>query len=288
LKILITGAKGQMGNEFRVLGPPEPSMEFHFTDIEELDITDPSAVTDHLSRLHPDVVINCAAYTAVDKAEQEPEKAFLVNRDAVENLARATSGIESFLIQISTDYVFNGRANIPYREEDTPDPVSVYARSKFGGELAVRKFAARGIIIRTSWLFSPFGTNFVKTILKHAKEKGVLRVVADQVGNPTYAGDLCRAILDIVPVVTLTQGVELFHFSNEGVASWFDFARAIIEFSGIPCEVIPIATKDYPMPATRPFYSVLNKEKIRARFGIGIPYWRDSVEECISRIGGEA
>ncbi|MFH1159622.1 MAG: dTDP-4-dehydrorhamnose reductase [bacterium] len=281
MKILITGAKGQMGNEFQVLSKQDNSNQLLFTDIDELDITNAKAVSAFLTVEKPDVLINCAGYTAVDKAEQEPEKAFLINGTAVEILAKAVSLSNTLLIHISTDYVFNGNSNIPYREEDSPGPISVYARSKYEGERAVEKYAKRGIIIRTSWLYSAFGQNFVKTILKYGIERGTLRVVVDQIGSPTYARDLCKAILDILPVLGKHQGVQVFHFANEGLASWFDFAKAIVGFAGIPCEVYPIETRDYPLPATRPFYSVLNKEKIKATFGLTIPYWRDSLQDCI-------
>lgn len=284
MKILVTGAKGQLGNELKLLGPEYPEYQFIFTDVEELDITNMVAVSEFFNKIHPAVVINCAAYTAVDKAEQEPDLALKINSLAVKHLSDACSKLNSLLVHISTDYIFNGKSHTPYIETDTPDPVSVYARSKYAGEKHMLSNCQNGIILRTSWLYSAFGNNFVKTILKYGKERDQLNVVFDQIGSPTYARDLADTILKIITEFNDHRGVEIFHYANEGVASWYDFAKTIIEFSEINCIVNPIGTKDYPLPAARPFYSVLNKTKIKERFGLEIPYWRDSVGDCIKRL----
>jgi dTDP-4-dehydrorhamnose reductase len=233
----------------------------------------------------PGVIINCAAYTAVDKAEQESDLAHLVNATATGNLARAAAKAGSYLVHISTDYVFDGKSCTPYSEKDPTNPVSAYARSKHAGESHVMSFSTRAMIIRTSWLYSEFGHNFVKTILRYGRERGELKVVFDQTGSPTYAGDLAALILTVIPSLIGREGVEIFHYANEGVASWYDFAKAIVEFSGINCRIVPIETKDYTLPAVRPAFSVFNKSKIKQTFGIEIPYWRDSLKKCIERIG---
>jgi len=284
MKILVTGAKGQLGNELKIMGEEYPEFTFTFTDVEELDITDMAAVTEFFDTLHPDVAINCAAYTAVDKAEQEPDLAFKINSLAVKNLSDACREFNCLLLHISSDYVFNGKSYRPYIETDAPDPVSVYAKSKYSGEQQMLNLCQNGIILRTSWLYSSFGNNFVKTILRHSKERKVLKVVFDQVGCPTYAKDLAKAILNIIPNFYDHRGVEIFHYANEGVASWYDFAKAIIEFAEISSTIDPIETKDYPLPASRPFYSVLNKSKIKEQFNLEIPYWKDSLKECLKKL----
>ena len=284
MKILITGAKGQLGNELRLLGTNYPDYELIFTDVDELDISDMQAVSAFFEKLQPDVVVNCAAYTAVDKAEKEPDLALKINAIAVRNLSNACGEFDALLVHVSTDYIFNGKGHRPYVETDTPAPGSSYGKSKYAGETQMQSNCKNGIILRTSWLYSAFGNNFVKTILKYGKERGTLNVVFDQIGCPTYAKDLASVILEIIPKLKDHQGVEIFHYANEGVASWYDFAKTIIEFSGIQCTINPIETKDYPLPAPRPFYSVLNKAKFKERFGIAIPYWRDSVVDCIKRL----
>ncbi len=284
MKILITGAKGQLGNELRLLGTNYPDYELIFTDVDELDISDMQAVSAFFEKLQPDVVVNCAAYTAVDKAEKEPDLALKINALAVRNLSNACGEFDALLVHVSTDYIFNGKGHRPYVETDTPAPGSSYGKSKYAGETQMQSNCKNGIILRTSWLYSAFGNNFVKTILKYGKERGNLNVVFDQIGCPTYAKDLASVILEIIPKLKDHQGVEIFHYANEGVASWYDFAKTIIEFSGIQCTINPIETKDYPLPAPRPFYSVLNKAKFKERFGIAIPYWRDSVVDCIKRL----
>ena len=284
MKILVTGSNGQLGNELKVLAEAYPCFNFVFTDVAELDITSEIEVELMVKTEKPAAIINCAAYTAVDKAEKEDNLAFLINATAVGNLARVSSMHGVLLIHISTDYVFDGKGFRPYQEDDPTNPVSLYAKSKHAGEQQVQSYADKALIIRTSWLYSEFGTNFVKTIMKYGKERGQLNVVFDQIGTPTYARDLAKTILDILKIQPFAEGVEIYNYSNEGVTSWYDFAKAIIEFSGIDCIINPIETKDYPLPAVRPCYSVFNKSKIKHRFQIKIPFWRDSLKECIERI----
>jgi dTDP-4-dehydrorhamnose reductase len=282
--ILVTGANGQLGRELQRIGINYPTLKFLFTDVAELDITKPDAINSCIETNNIDTIINCAAYTAVDKAEQEPDIARLINAVAVENLAVAANRYHCYLIHISTDYVFSGCGYQPYKEDDPLAPVSSYAQSKAEGEMAMQQAASRGMIIRTSWLYSEYGHNFLKTMMKYGKERGLLKVVYDQIGTPTYAGDLAKAILDILVSKQLPDEVGIYHYSNEGVCSWYDFALAVMEFSGIDCRVIPIETHEYPLPAPRPWYSVFNKGKIKTSFGIEIPYWRDSVKTCVERI----
>jgi len=284
MKILITGSNGQLGNELRTLACDYPGDSFIFTDIAELDITREEDVDKLVKHEKPAVIINCAAYTAVDKAETDEQSAFLINASSSGILARTAARFNAVLIHISTDYVFDGKSYLPYREDDLTNPVSRYAMSKYAGELAVQAFATRALIIRTSWLYSEFGHNFVKTVMKYGKERGEMKIVFDQTGTPTYARDLAKAILEILPQLPENPGVEIFHFSDEGVASWYDFAQAIIEFTGIRCKLFPILTNDYPLPAIRPFYSVFDKGKIKERFRLEIPFWRDSLRICIQRI----
>lgn len=287
MNILITGSNGQLGNEIRVLAEDYPDFEFLYTDIAELDITDPLKVEAYFVANQPQVIINCAAYTAVDKAESDEATTYQINAKAVENLSKSASAIGALMVHISTDYVFDGKSYLPYNETDITNPQSAYGRSKLAGEYAVRQFAGKGLILRTSWLYSAFGSNFVKTMIRYGNERDELNVVFDQVGTPTYARDLARTILDIIPQALQHSGTELFHYSNEGVASWYDFARTVIAFAGIDCEIKPILTKDYPLPAPRPCFSVLNKSKIKETYNIRIPYWSDSVKHCIHRLGQE-
>jgi dTDP-4-dehydrorhamnose reductase len=284
MKILVTGSNGQLGQEFRRLSQRDPVHEFIFTDILELDITNRQSV-DQLFMDHEfEAVINCAGYTAVDKAETDSSAAFELNGASVGHLASNASKAGAILIHFSTDYVFNGKNYKPYTEEDIPNPQSVYAKSKYQGELETLKHASKGVIFRTSWLYSEFMKNFVKTIINKGSERGHLNVVYDQVGTPTYSGDLADAILTILPALKDQHGVEIYHYSNEGVVSWYDFAKAIVEFSGIKCEISPILTEQYLLPAARPAYSVLNKAKFKQKFGLEIPYWRDSLRECVKRM----
>ena len=284
MKILVTGGDGQLGSALKKLAGDYKDYIFTFIDVRDLDLTDSSAMAAFLGTHQPGILINCAAYTAVDKAESETDRAMAVNATAPGEIARICSETGIRLIHISTDYVFDGRSFIPYKETDPVNPVSVYAKSKLEGETRIQKQHVKGIIIRTSWLYSEYGQNFVKTILKKGKELGKLKVVYDQVGGPTYAGDLARAILDILPEVANTGSMEVYNYANEGVISWFDFAYAIIEISGIACILEPVETTAYPTPATRPSYSVFNKTKFKERFGIAIPYWRTSLKECIGNM----
>jgi dTDP-4-dehydrorhamnose reductase len=287
MKILVTGSNGQLGQKLRRLSQRYTDHDFIFTDIPELDITNRHSVDEFFFKTKPEAVINCAAYTAVDKAETDPSLAFELNGTAVGHLAMNASKTGAIFIHISTDYIFDGTKSTPYTEEDLPNPQSLYAKSKYQGELETLKFATRGIIFRTSWLYSEFQNNFVRTIINKGSERGHLNVVYDQIGTPTYAGDLAEAILKILPALKNQQGVEIFHYSNEGVASWYDFAKAIVEFSGIKCTINPILTVDFPLPAVRPSFSVMDKSKFRKQFGIEIPYWRASLQKCIERIIGE-
>jgi dTDP-4-dehydrorhamnose reductase len=279
MKVLVTGSNGQLGNELKLLAQIHPELEFLYTDLDELDITSEVSVEKTFSEFSPHWVINCAAYTAVDKAEQEPEKAMMINALAPGILAKAASQINARMVHVSTDYVFDGRNYKPYREDDEKNPLGTYAKSKAAGEESVLKYNASSIIIRTSWLYSAFGSNFVKTIRRVGLERGELKVVADQIGSPTWANDLAFAILAL-----LQKDAEagLYHYANEGICSWYDFAKAIIEISGIHCRVNPTDTAGYPLPSPRPFYSVFDKSKYIAITQQTIPYWRDSLKKCIA------
>ncbi|MCF8296967.1 MAG: dTDP-4-dehydrorhamnose reductase [Saprospiraceae bacterium] len=283
LKILVTGANGQLGNEIKTLSIKYPFV-FHFTDIDELDITKRQQVDRYVSDNGINVIINCAAYNNVDKAETDKIAAKSLNETAVRYLAQISSKYNAFLFHISTDYVFGGNAHIPYKEDCPTFTDSYYAKTKLGGEEDVLEFAEQAIIIRTSWLYSSHGHNFVKTIMKYAKEKSELNVVYDQIGTPTYAADLAKVILDIIPNVIEKKGVEIYHYSNEGVASWYDFAKEIIDLSKLKCKLNPIETKDYPLPAKRPPYSIFNKTKIKEDYKIEIPYWKDSLKVCMKKL----
>lgn len=272
---LVTGANGQLGNELKLLLQDKAV----YVDREDLDITDEEAVKAYVGQGKWDAIINCAAYTAVDKAESDEALAEKINAKGPENLAK--TGVP--LIHVSTDYVFDGSNCRPYTETDEVNPQSVYGKTKLAGERAVLANAQTAVIIRTAWLYSTFGNNFVKTMRKLGKERDSLNVVFDQVGSPTYARDLAQAIVDILP--QLKPGMkEVYHFSNEGVCSWYDFATAIMAQSDLDCEVLPIESKDYPTPAKRPFYSVLNKGKIKKDFGIKINHWAVSLAECVEKL----
>ena len=278
INILVTGHKGQLGNEIRSIAGNYPDYDFLFTDLEELDITNSEAVEFLIKQNSISCIINVAGYTAVDKAESEPEFADLVNGTAVGILAEAAAKYNALFIHISTDYVFDGKGYRPLVETDKPAPISAYAKSKYLGEKLILQNANKAVILRTSWLYSSFGHNFVKSMLKYGKEKDVLNVVFDQIGTPTYAADLAKVILDLIPTGLNLKKIEIYHFSNEGACSWYDFTKTILEIAGIDCKVNPIETKDYPLPAERPFYSILSKEKIKKEFDIEIPYWKDSLK----------
>jgi len=281
MKILITGSNGQLGSEFRSLENKYRDYQFTFTDIEELDLTDFKAVHLFLKENKFDYCVNCAGYTAVDKAEDEPDKAFLLNAIAVENLAKECAVNKIRLIHISTDYVFDGNSTRPYREDDPLSPESVYGFSKLKGEEAVLKYSSNAIIIRTAWLCSRYGKNFVKTILNLGSEKNELSVVDDQIGSPTFTHDLAFAILQITSSLKNRNTNEIYHYSSEGIISWFIFAKAIIEIAGLTCEIKPVNTNEYPTKAKRPVYSVLDKGKIENDFGLEIQDWKSSLSKLI-------
>ena len=279
MKILVTGSKGQLGNELQLMAANLPEHKFIFTDYQELDITSKDAINRFVKQARPEWIINCAAYTSVDKAEAEPVAAHLLNADAPGYLAAAAASCGARMIHISTDYVFSGRNYRPYRESDPAAPKGVYAESKARGEINVMEAAPDSIIVRTSWLYSAYGHNFVKTILRAGKEKGLLKVVADQIGSPTWAHDLANAILNLIDK---NADGGFYHFSNEGVCSWYDFARTIIEISGIQCKVVPTDTAGYHLPTPRPYYSVLDKSKYTTITHCEVPWWYDSLKKCLA------
>lgn len=278
-KILVTGAHGQVGTELNFLSSLLENHSFTFVDHDSLDITDNDAVNQFLSNGHYYALINCAAYTAVDKAESEKDLAFKVNGEGAGILAKACMANNCKLVHISTDFIFDGTKSVPLSEHEQPNPLSVYGASKLEGEKQVLLNNPDTLLIRTSWVYSSFGNNFVKTILKLCKERESLNVIYDQIGTPTYARDLAAAILKIVQQDTWKPGV--YNYSNEGVASWYDFAVAIRDIAKLNAKLSPIETHQYPTPAVRPKYSVLNKKKIKETFGLEIPYWRESLEKCI-------
>jgi len=285
MNILVTGSNGQLGSEIKELSS-KYSYNFFFTDVNELDLTKEENIRKYVNEKDIDLIINCAAYTAVDRAEEEKEKADLVNHKAVKYLADTAKEKNIPLIHISTDYVFDGKNYRPYVEDDPVNPQGVYGLTKLKGEEAFINSGAKGIIIRTSWVYSSFGHNFVKTMLR-LKDRNKLGVVFDQVGTPTYARDLAETILEVINKnleKIKNKKAEIYHYSNEGVISWYDFAKAIFEIENIDIKVNPIESKDYPTPAKRPHYSVLNKNKIKNEFNIEIPYWRESLKECLKRI----
>ena len=287
MNILVTGAYGQLGSEIKLLQENYPQWNFFFTDVDSFDITNEPAVQDFFSENKFDFVVNCAAYTAVDNAESDEETAHLVNAVAPKILARQANVSGVKLIHVSTDYVFAGDACTPYTETDKTNPQGAYGRTKLEGEKNVFAENSDAVIIRTSWLYSTFGNNFVKTMLRLGKERGELNVVFDQVGSPTYAADLAKAILAIIDNSAKNEKnfvPGIYHFSNEGVASWFDFAREIFDSAEIECNVKPVLSDQFPTPTKRPHYSVLDKTKIKSTFGISIPYWRDSLKLCLQRI----
>jgi dTDP-4-dehydrorhamnose reductase len=287
MKVLITGSNGQLGSEIKELASDYENLECIFKDLPGLDICDTDALNTFIIDQHINVVINCAAYTAVDKAEEDPEIAEQVNTKAVLNLVNALEKVDGKLIHISTDYVFDGNHSQPYKESDPVSPVGVYGETKRAGELAVLNSSIDAIVIRTSWLYSGYGNNFLKTMLRLGNEKKSIQVVFDQKGTPTFANNLAKTCLDILSDASstnLSKKGSLYHYSNEGVTSWYDFASAIMEISNIDCKVIPIETKDYPTQARRPLYSVLDKSKIKSDFKVTIPHWRDSLANCIKKI----
>ena len=283
-RILVTGANGQLGNEMRLLANEYPEFEFDFTDIDELDLSKADAVMAYCEKLQPAYIINCAAYTAVDKAEDDTDLCWLINKDAVTNLAKAANALHAKILHVSTDYVFDGTNTSPYLESDPVCPVSAYGKSKLDGEITLLEHCPNSVIVRTAWLYSIYGNNFVKTMIRLGKERESINVVADQVGTPTYAADLAAALMDIVDCAEGNQFLPgIYHYSNNGVCSWYEFTKKIHELAGITtCKVNPIATKDYPTRAARPAYSVLSKQKIKADYGVIVPQWEDSLSACIA------
>ena len=282
MNILITGCNGQLGNEIQLLEKDYPQHVWFNTDVQELDISNQLAVEQFVAENKIDGIVNCAAYTAVDKAEDNKELCTTLNMVAPAYLAAAVEKRGGWMIQISTDYVFDGTKHTPYVETDTPSPDSVYGSTKLAGELGVSKFCKKTVIIRTAWLYSTFGNNFVKTMIRLGKEKPELGVIFDQIGTPTYARDLAVVIMTII-----NKGIipGVYHFTNEGVISWYDFTKAIHRIAGITtCHVRPLHTAEYPTPAHRPHYSVLDKTKIKKTYGIEIPYWEESLKDCIEKL----
>jgi dTDP-4-dehydrorhamnose reductase len=283
-KILITGSKGQLGRAITDLAADHPGYKLTGIDQDELDLCNDREVEKYIALLQPDVVVNCAAYTAVDQAEDDISMAYAVNSHAVKNLAVLSEKLHYRLIHVSTDYIFNGLSTEPYSETQITDPRSVYGQSKLEGEIAVLYHCSNAIIIRTSWLYYESGKNFVNTILKHAFQQKNLKVVYDQTGSPTYAGDLAAAILKIIETGKAGDGVEIFHYANSGVTTWYDFALSIIRFAGLDVSVDPVLTGTLHQRAKRPPYSVLNCEKIRTVYKVETPYWRDSLKKYMDKI----
>ncbi len=282
--ILVTGANGQLGNEIAEIATQFPTLNILFTGRNELNITDNEAVEKYFLKNNPQVVINCAAYTSVDKAESEPELAKLVNVIATEYLAEACKLNDIPFIHISTDFVYDGKKTVPYLETDETNPIGIYAKTKLEGEQHALKIHKKTIIIRTSWVYSSFGNNFVKTMLRLGKEKPELNVVSDQIGSPTYARDLAEALLKITLLCDALKPWGIYHFSNEGAISWFDFAKESLLLKGIETPVHAITTTQFPTPAQRPAYSVMSKEKIIKTFGIRPQPWKQSLENCLKKI----
>jgi dTDP-4-dehydrorhamnose reductase len=290
MNIIVTGALGQLGTELRNLSAGS-SDNYVFTDIAErpaegvcvLDITDAGAVEQFIARTKADVIVNCAAYTNVDKAEDDPSGADLLNRAAVGNLARCAASAGAVLIHISTDYVFGGDARVPYKEDDAKNPLGVYGRTKLAGEAELAESGCKAIVIRTAWLYSPYGKNFVKTMSTLMASRESVGVVADQTGSPTYAADLAAAIVKIIKDRMLSR-TGVYHYSDEGIVSWFDFAREIARLEGSSCKVLPLRSSEFPSKVARPHYSVLDKSKIVETFGVEVPYWKDSLAQCIKRL----
>jgi len=286
--LLITGSTGQLGQSIKMIATDYPNYNFVFATRQQLDLNDDESIAAFFQNNIFDVIINCAAHTSVDKAESEADLANQINHLAVKQLADIVQQQNAKLIHISTDYVFNGKQYRPYIETDDVEPQSTYGKTKLNGEQAIQNsLKTNALIIRTSWVYSEYGNNFVKTMLKLGDERDSLNVIFDQVGTPTYAGDLAKAIMSVVQSDDFSQTAfktQIHHFSNEGVCSWYDFAKTIFELSNIQCQISPIETKDYPTPAMRPHYSVLNKAKIKQNYNLTIPYWKDSLQQCLNTL----
>lgn len=284
IEILVTGGKGQLASCIKNIADGLKEYNFSYVDLEEFDITDKVAVDQYFEKTKPTWCINCAAYTAVDKAESDIELAEKVNVDGAKNLARASEKHNSKFIQISTDFVFDGAKGSIYSETDVTNPLSIYGRTKLQGEQVTANEIDKHFIIRTSWLYSEYGHNFLKTMLRLGNERDILNVVCDQIGTPTYAGDLSELTMKLIMQDSQAYGV--YHYSNEGVASWYDFAKAIMDESKTECKVLPINTEAYPTPAKRPAFSVMDKSKIKNTLEMEIPHWRDSLKKCLIKLVG--
>lgn len=283
MKILITGANGQLGTELHEILESEFPGQTLYTDVQELDLTNAKAVDSYVANNEITHIVNCAAYTAVDRAEEEKMLCAAVNTDAVKNLAMAADANGAKIIHISTDYVFDGTNHRPYRESDKVNPISQYGTTKRKGETLLLALAPQAIIIRTAWLYSAHGNNFVKTMLRLAESQPEIKVVCDQIGTPTFARDLARAIVKVLQSHQWVPGI--YHFTNEGAASWYDFAKAIFRIAGKDVKVKPIPTEDYPTPASRPSYSILDRSRIKATYGIEIPHWEEALADCLRQLG---
>jgi len=284
--ILITGSHGQLGNEMQQASTRFPAFNYIYTDVEDLDICDKTALNAYVNANHVDIIVNCAAYTAVDKAEDDVALCFKINADAVRNIGEVAKENSLKVVHVSTDYVFDGTNYMPYTEDQQVCPSSVYGKSKLAGENALFESCDQVVVIRTAWLYSSFGNNFVKTMMKLGSERDSLNVIFDQIGTPTYAADLANAILQVLSHEPFVLGI--YHFSDEGVCSWYDFTKSIHRIAGITCDVHPIETKDYPARTPRPHYSVLNKAKIKSTYGIVIPHWEESLVKCIEILNQKA
>jgi dTDP-4-dehydrorhamnose reductase len=286
MNIAIFGANGQLGQSFRKISRDIGEFSLFFTDVEQVDICKAQEVKAYLLDNGIDVIVNAAAYTAVEKAEEEEEIAWRLNAKAVSDMARTAKDENIFMIHISTDYVFDGKNHKPYQETDRTGPLSVYGKTKLAAEKAMLTSSVSGVILRTSWLYSEYGNNFLKTMLRLSQQRKEIEVVSDQIGTPTYATDLAGMIQEIIRQKDHTQPTKVYHFSNEGVASWYDFAVEIVRLTGNDCEIIPILSKDYKTLVQRPFYCVLDKQNIKSRYNWKIPHWRDSVKECLRHVNG--
>lgn len=289
MNVLVTGANGQLGNEMRrVAASGLTPHRYIFTDVAELDITDPAAINALMAEEQVEAIVNCAAYTNVDKAEDDEATADLINHTAAAHLAAAAKAHNALLIHVSTDYVFGGDGNVPRREDDAVNPLGAYGRTKLAGEQAIAASGCRHVILRTAWLYSVHGKNFVKTMLSLMATRPELNVVFDQVGTPTYAGDLADAIAAVLNNPPTAEQEGVYHFTDEGVCSWYDFATAIAELSGSACTVKPCHSDEFPSKVTRPAYSVLDKSKVKAAFGLTIPHWRNSLITCLHKLTQQA
>ncbi|MCF8332021.1 MAG: dTDP-4-dehydrorhamnose reductase [Bacteroidales bacterium] len=285
MKILVTGKNGQLGTALQTISKNKNDFDYIFIDKEDVNLSNLEAVAEVIRKIQPDILVNCAGYTAVDQAEDEPELAELLNGEVVGLMAALSMELNFLFIHISTDYVFDGKAHQPYEEDNIFNAPSKYGKSKISGEENILIEAARAVIIRTSWLYSPWGKNFVKTMLKLSKQKNELGVVYDQIGTPTYAIDLANAIMTVIENSHKIKDISIYHYSNEGAISWYDFAKAIMEIAKIDCHIKPIQTHEFPTKAPRPFYSVLNKSRIKEDFNMKIPYWKDSLKKNLIALG---